>query len=158
MVEEKVLKKINVCYTELLTHTYKGTAGEVLIEFGDLLKQDSDKMSVQLFADCVKKYKDKLPDTAKLKLAEKIAGKNADITTGIAFLSLAKGDHKTPDTLIEYAADMAISAFSENSANKEKSEMIVRTCDDFKGQKKQLIRMQQAGELMARFDELRGKN
>ncbi len=156
-MEDKVLKKINVCYTELLTHTYKGTAGEVLIEFCDLLKQDSDKMSVQLFADCVKKYKDKIPDTAKLKLAERIAGKNGDITTGIAFLSLAKGDRKTPDALIEYAAEMAISAFSEKPANKEQSEKIAMTCDEFNAKKKQLIRMQQAGELMARFDEIRGK-
>lgn len=157
-MEEKVLKKINLCYTELLTHTYKGTAGDVLITFCDLLKEDSDKMSVCLFADCVKKYKDKIPDTAKLSLGERIAGRNSDITTGIAFLSLAKGDEDTPDVLIEYAAEMALSAFSENPKNKERCEKIVSTCDDFRGQKKKLIRMQQAGEIMARFDELRGKN
>lgn len=156
-MDEKILKKINIAYTELLTHTYKGNAASALADFCDLLKTDSDKMSIQLFADSVKKYKDALPDTGKLKIAERISGRNGDMTTGITFLALSKGDKKTAETLNKYALEMTASALAENPSHKERCDNIVALCNEFSSKEKQLIRMKQAGDIMAAFDEIRGK-
>jgi len=126
------------------------------VKFCVLLRDGGDKMSIQLLADCVKKYKDKLSDKGRLDVAEKLAGRK-DITTGIAFMALSKGDKQTAEALNAVAAEMTLRALSENPKNRQRADEIAMACDTFDAKKKELLRVVKTGELLAKFDEIRGK-